>query len=533
MRLGVPREVYDGERRVAATPSTVKKLTKLGFDVYIENNAGALAAFPDSAYAEAGATLTSATAIWGDSDVILKVRPPSEAEADGMRSGATLFSFIWPGDNEALVQRLAARKVNVFGMEQVPRISRAQKLDALSSMANIAGYKAVIMAANEFGGFFTGQFTAAGKVPPAKVLVIGAGVAGLASMGAAKGLGAIVRAFDTREATREQVESMGGEFLDLTFEEDGDGDGGYAKVMSPAYIAAEMDLFAEQAKDVDIVITTALIPGRPAPKLWEKRAVDNMKPGSVIVDLASERGGNCELTVPGELITTENGVKIIGYTDLTSRLPQTASDLYGNNLCHLLKDMGGAEGWNIDLEDQVVRGTIVLHEGELMWPAPKFEAPAPKKPAPKAEVVEAPKPKTELVTAKSKALAKPPAGGSKSAIIGGLLCAAWIGARVGLDGGTSMATAQFLQHLTVFALAVFVGWQVVWNVAAALHTPLMSVTNAISGIIIVGGMVQLSEHASGLSLWMASAAVLLATINIAGGFLVTQRMLKMFRRDGA
>ncbi len=519
MRLGVPREREPGERRVAATPDTVKKLVKLGFEVSVEQGAGLGARYADADYAAAGATLVDGATVWATAEVLLKVRPPMADEVDRVQAGATLISFMYPGDNPELIARLAAREVTVLGMDQVPRISRAQKLDALSSMANIAGYKAVVLAANHFGGFFTGQITAAGKVPPAKVLVIGAGVAGLAAIGAAKGMGAIVRAFDTREAAREQVQSMGGEFLSVDVVEDGDGAGGYAKVMSPAYIKAEMDLFAEQAKDVDIVITTALIPGRPAPKLWEIRAVEAMKPGSIVVDLAAERGGNCELTVPGELVE-HNGVKIIGYTDLPSRLATTASTLYGNNLVHLLKDMGGAAEWRVDLDDVVVRGCLVTHQGEVTWPPPKLVDPSP------------PRPKAAAVPAVTKAPAPPARSkGPLGAIVGAALALAWLGARFGLEGRADPGTALFVEQLTVFSLAVFVGWQVVWSVTAALHTPLMSVTNAISGIIIVGGMLQLRGSMSGVALAIATVAVLLATINIAGGFLVTQRMLKMFRRD--
>ncbi|MBX3184786.1 MAG: Re/Si-specific NAD(P)(+) transhydrogenase subunit alpha [Polyangiaceae bacterium] len=519
MKLGVPREIAEGERRVAATPETVKRLIKLGFEVLIEAGAGALASFPDAQYAEAGAELVpDARSLWSASDVVLKVRPPVESselgvhEAELLREGATLISFIWPAQAGPLLDRLAARRATVIAMDQIPRISRAQKMDALSSMANIAGYRAVVEAAAAFGRFFTGQITAAGKVPPAKVLVIGAGVAGLAAIGAARGLGAIVRAFDTRPAVKEQVESMGAEFLDLAFEEDGTGEGGYAKQMSQAFIDAEMALFEAQAREVDIIITTALIPGRPAPTLITRQALELMRPGSVVVDLAAEAGGNCELTVPGEL-TVHQGVSVIGYVDLPSRLAPTASQLYGTNLVHLLTDMGGGENFRVDKEDEVVRGALVLDEGQLCWPPPKREAPPapPIEPAPKP-IAPPPEP---AVIARRRA--------KQSAL--GLACCGALLALLGL-----VAPPAFLGHLTVFVLACFVGWQVVWNVTPALHTPLMSVTNAVSGIIIVGGMLTLGGPLTSAATWLSAAAVLLATINIAGGFLVTQRMLRMFQK---
>ncbi len=410
-------------------------------------------------------------------------------------------------------------------MDCVPRITRAQKCDALSSMANIAGYRAVVEAATHFGSFFTGQFTAAGRVQPAKVLVIGAGVAGLAAIGAARGLGAIVRAFDTREAVKEQVESMGGEFLLLDFEESGEGAGGYAKVMSKEFIEAEMNLFRAQAPEIDIVITTALIPGKKAPLLWTKDMVEKMKPGSVVVDLAASQGGNCEVTKPGE-VSVYDGVTVIGYTDLTSRLPTTASQLYGTNLTHLIDDIGRADGWKIDLEDEVVRGALVTHDGQTMWPPPK------KEPAPTAPPAEEPEPEPEPPEPEPKPVVAAPETASKPTwiVVLTVLMAAWIWARTSLTGVAGPETAAFVQHLTVFVLACFVGWQVIWNVTAALHTPLMSVTNAISGIIIVGGMLQLHGELSSTALILGALAVLLATINIAGGFLVTERMLKMFRK---
>jgi H+-translocating NAD(P) transhydrogenase subunit alpha len=519
MKIGIPKEIRPGERRVAATPDTVSRLLKLGFEVSVETQAGAGASFRDTEYSALGArVLKSARELWDTSDIILKVQPPEQNseldmhEAELLREGGILVSFIWPGKNGELVDRLAARRATVLAMDQVPRITRAQKMDALSSMANIAGYRAVIEAASFFGRFFTGQMTAAGKVPPAKVLVIGAGVAGLAAIGAARSLGAIVRAFDTRAEVREQIQSMGAEFLEVHIKEDGAGSGGYAKTMSPEFIAAEMALFAKQAKDVDIIITTALVPGKAAPVLITEDMVSSMRPGSVIVDLAAEAGGNCAVTRPGEVITRD-GVTVIGYVDLPSRLAPTASQLYGSNLTHLLADMGGAKSFHVDLEDAVVRGAIVLHEGKLVWPAPK-SAPfnPPLVPAAKSLPAHAPAP-----------IQAPQSHPLRSALFA--LVAAVLLALLG-----SVAPKEFVSHLTVFMLACFVGWQVVWNVTPALHTPLMSVTNAISGIILVGGMLQISGPLTSPVTLLSAAAVLLATINITGGFWVTTRMLRMFQR---
>jgi NAD(P) transhydrogenase subunit alpha len=521
MRIGVPKEIRPGERRVAATPESVSRLIKLGFEVSIETEAGAGAAFPDAHYQKAGATIVeTAGALWASADIVLKVQPPERHpelgdETELLREGGVLVSFIWPAKNGELIQRLAKRKATVLAMDQVPRITRAQKMDALSSMANIAGYRAVIEAASFYGRFFTGQMTAAGKVPPAKVLVIGAGVAGLAAIGAARGLGAIVRAFDTRAEVREQVQSMGAEFLEVSLTEDGTGVGGYAKEMSPAFIAAEMALFLEQAKEVDIIITTALVPGKTAPILITEDMVNAMRPGSVIVDLGAEQGGNCALTRPGEVVV-RNGVTIVGYVDLPSRLAPTASQLYGSNLTHLLADMGGAKSFHIDLEDHVVRGSIVLRDGELLWPPPKPPAPAPKPATERRPSVPPPPPAAK---AGGHGAAKKPASlPVLLAALGALLLAG------------SFAPRDFVAHLTVFVLACFIGWQVIWNVTPALHTPLMSVTNAVSGIIVVGGMLQLTEQLESPVTLLGAAAVLVATINVAGGFLVTQRMLRMFRR---
>jgi H+-translocating NAD(P) transhydrogenase subunit alpha len=518
MKLGVPRECRAGERRVAATPDNVVRLIKLGFEVLVETQAGALASFGDDDYTAAGArVIAEVRALWQEADIILKVQPPDHHpalnvhEVELPREGATIISFLWPGKNKELIDRMAARKLTVLAMDQVPRITRAQKMDALSSMANIAGYRAVIEAASFYGRFFTGQMTAAGKVPAARVLVIGAGVAGLAAIGAARGLGAIVRAFDTRPTVREQVKSMGAEFIELNLQEDAEGGGGYAKEMSPAFIAAEMAMFAAQAKDVDIIIATALIPNRPAPILITEEMVKTMKKGSVIVDLAAENGGNCELTQPGQVVE-RYGVHILGYMDLPSRLAPTASFLYGNNLGHLLSDMGGGAKYHVDLEDEVVRGAIVLLDGQVMWPPPRREPPPSTQPA-----------KASSPAAKRQPAA--PARRTSAATAVALAIAAIAIFALGL-----VAPPSFLAHLTVFALACVVGWQVVWNVTPALHTPLMSVTNAISGIIVIGGMLQVSGPFRDPAVLLGAAAILLATINVAGGFLVTQRMLKMFRR---
>ena len=516
MKIGIPKEVHPGEKRVAATPDTVEQIVKLGYAVAVESGAGDAAQFSDECYREAGAEIVVDTrALWAQSDIVLKVRAPEAHprlgvhESELLHEGATLISFIWPAQNPDLLDRLKARKATVIAMDAVPRISRAQKLDALSSMANIAGYRAVIEAAQHFGRFFTGQITAAGKVPPAKVMIIGAGVAGLAAIGTARSLGAIVRAFDVRPEVKQQIESMGAEFLELDFKEEGSGTGGYAKQMSPEFIKAEMDLFARQAMDVDIIITTALIPGKPAPKLITAGMVESMKPGSVIVDLASEQGGNCELTHPGE-VAMRHGVTIIGYTDLPSRLATQASQLYGTNLRHFLTDLTPGKDGKIvvNMDDEVIRGATVIKDGNITWPPPpKVQAIAPATAAP---AMPAPK------------LAERPRGsGTAIAMTIGAVFLVLIGA---------YAPPAFMQHFTVFVLAIFVGFQVVWNVAPALHTPLMSVTNAISGIIVIGALLQIGSP-SWIVVVLAGISVLIATINIAGGFLVTHRMLKMFRKE--
>ncbi|MFM2018871.1 MAG: hypothetical protein RL007_2527 [Bacteroidota bacterium] len=515
MKVGVPSEVSPGELRVAATPKTVKRLQKQGFEVYIQQNAGVKANYSDKEFEEAGAKIVpSAADIYGKMDIVLKVKEPTTEEVGMMREGLVLLSYLWPAQNQELLQKLAAQKVNAVAMDSIPRISRAQKMDVLSSMANIAGYRAVIEGSFHFGRFLNGQITAAGKVEPAKVLVIGAGVAGLASIGAANSLGAIVRAFDTRKEVAEQIESMGASFLTVDINEDGATASGYSKEMSKEFIEAEMKLFLEQAKEVDIVITTAQIPGRPAPKLWLDYHVEAMKPGSVIVDLAASSGGNCALTKNGEVYTTPNGVTIVGKLN---QLPTQASQLYGNNLCHLLDDMGKAEKFKIDMEDAVVSRAMVTYNGKINWP------PAPLQVSPTAgggaKKVVAP---TAEETAKSEAEA------AKKKATTTLISLAVIGALLLLVG--KYAPSEFIQHFTVFVLAIFVGWQVISNVSHSLHTPLMAVTNAISGIIVTGGLLQTKNDPGNIMTILATVAILVASINIVGGFVVTHRMLKMFKK---
>jgi NAD(P) transhydrogenase, alpha subunit len=521
LMIGIPREIHAGERRVAATPETSTQLMKLGYRVVLERGAGNAAQWTDAAYEAVGVTIVpDAATLWQQADIVLKVRPPEidavtgQLESHGLRAGSILIAFLWPAQHPTLLESFKIQGITAISMDAVPRISRAQKLDALSSMANIAGYRAIIEAAQHFGRFFTGQITAAGKVPPAKVMIIGAGVAGLAAIGAARSLGAIVRAFDTRPEVKQQIESMGAEFLELDFQEEGSGSGGYAKQMSAEFIAAEMALFAAQAREVDIIVTTALIPGKPAPRLITAEMVAGMKPGSVIVDLAAEQGGNCECTVPGE-VAMVNGVSVIGYTDLPSRLAAQSSQLYGTNLRHLLTDMTPAKDGQlvVNMEDDVIRTATVVHQGHVTWPAPplKIQAVAPPKPAASAPV--APK----------HGESSGPAKASTLITVFGLGFLAFL--LVGL-----YAPAAFLPHFTVFVLACFVGYQVVWNVTPALHTPLMSVTNAISGIIVLGALLQLANP-EGTVVALAVFSVLIATINIAGGFRVTQRMLNMFRKD--
>ena len=511
MLIGVPRELLENESRVAATPKTVQQILKLGFDVIVEHDAGFKASFEDQAFLEAGAKIGTSAEIW-QSDIIFKVNAPTDEEIAQMKEGATLVSFIWRMQNPELMKKLTEKKINVLAMDAVPRISRAQALDALSSMANISGYRAVIEAAHEFGSFFTGQITAAGKVPPAKVLVIGAGVAGLAAIGAANSLGAIVRAFDSRPEVKEQVQSMGASFLEIDFKEEGGSGDGYAKVMSEEFNRRAMELYAEQAKEVDIIITTAAIPGKPAPRLITKEMVDSMKPGSVIVDLAAATGGNCEYTQAGKVVTTENQVKVIGYTDFPSRLPTQSSQLYGTNLVNLLKLLCKEKDGNIniDFEDVVLRGVTVVRDGEEIPPA-------------QIQVSAQPKQETKATPVAEKKESKPTDPRVKYGVMAGVgVLFLWL---------ASVAPATFLSHFTVFVLACVVGYYVVWNVSHALHTPLMAVTNAISGIIIVGALLQIRQPTGNLFIdALAFVAILVASINIFGGFRVTQRMLAMFRK---
>ena len=505
MKLVVPKESISSEKRVAISPDNIPAFEKLGYEVWIESGAGNLANFPDDLYVQSGARISNEKSeLWAKGDLLLKINPPSNEEVGLIKEGATLISFAYPARNEELLQLLGERKINWMAMDCVPRISRAQSMDALSSMANVAGYRAVVEASHEFGRFFTGQITAAGKVPPAKILVIGAGVAGLAAIGAARNMGAIVRAFDTRPAVQEEVKSLGGDFLMLDFEEDGAGSGGYAKVMSKEFIEAEMKLFADQAEEVDIIITTAMIPGKKSPVLITEEMVRSMKPGSVIVDLAAEGGGNCELTETGRA-KVEHGVTILGYTDLPSRLPAQSSRLYGNNLVKLVNLLGTTDQFAINQEDEIIRGALVLDNGNISWPPPKVEV-----------SVQPVRPKEESI--------KEPVEEKKSIFSPGLMLG---GLCILLLAMGWKGENEFLDQLTVFVLSCFVGYMVVWNVTPSLHTPLMSVTNAISGIIVIGGML----FVSGSNPWIAGVAIFLATINIAGGFLVTHRMLKMFRKE--
>src|SRR3989440_2246734 len=500
--IGAPHETAPGEKRVATVPEVVERLVKLGFRVAVQAGAGEAANFADDTYRAAGAEIVAdAERLWAAADIVFKVRAPSAAELAMMREGATLVSFIWPAQNPALMQALASKRATVLAMDSVPRISRAQKLDALSSMANIAGYRAVIEAAHHFGRFFTGQITAAGKVPPARVFIIGAGVAGLAASGAASGLGAIVRANDTRPEVADQVKSMGAEFVGVDYQEAGTGVGGYAKVMSEGFQRAQREVFAREAKDADIIITTALIPGKPAPKLISAEMVRSMRPGSVIVDLAAEQGGNCELTVPGE-VAVRHGVTLIGYTDLPSRLAKQSSTLYATNLLRLAEELcKNKDGViNVNMDDEVIRGTTVIKDGAVTWPPPppKLSA-APAKPAASKPAVPAPK---------GHGAAGAPASAKSTAIV--FLVAAVAFWFIGAN-----APAAFIEHFTVFVLACFVGYMVIWNVTPALHTPLMSVTNAISSIIAIGALVQVAPPVTDAADRPAKWIVGLALVSIA------------------
>jgi len=526
--IGVPRETAAGEKRVAAVPEVVEKLVKLGFKVAVETGAGEAANFGDDVYRAAGAEIAdSAAKLWAGSDIVFKVRAPTAEEVALMREGQTLISFVWPAQNPELMQSLAARKVTVLAIDSLPRmLSRAQKMDALTSMASISGYRAVVEAANAFGRFFNGQVTAAGKIPPAKVFIAGAGVAGLAAIGTAVGLGAIVRANDTRAEVADQVVSMGGEFVKVDYEEEGSGGGGYAKVMSEGFQQAQREMYAKQAKEVDVIITTALIPGKPAPRLITADMVKSMKPGSVIVDMAAEQGGNCELTEPGKAVV-KHGVTIIGYTDLPSRLAKQSSTLYATNLFRLTEELCKTKDGiiNVNMEDDAIRGLTIIKEGSVTWPPPPLKLPAPPAAAAKpAAVPAAPKAHGHGGGA--------PMSAKAMAIL--FLAAAALFWFIGAN-----APATFLNHFTVFVLACFVGYMVVWNVTPALHTPLMSVTNAISSIIAIGALIQIAppfaasagaDRPEAWIQWLAVVAIGLTAINMFGGFAVTRRMLQMFRK---
>jgi H+-translocating NAD(P) transhydrogenase subunit alpha len=528
--IGVPREVFPGEKRVATVPEVVEKLIKLGFRVAIESGAGDAANFPDDAYRAAGAEVVpTAAELWAKADMVFKVRPPSADEVGMIRDGGTLIGFIWPAQNPELMRQLAAKRATVLAIDSLPRqLSRAQKMDALTSMAGVSGYRAVIEAANAFARPFNGQVTAAGKIPPAKVFVAGAGVAGLAAIGTAANLGAIVRANDTRAEVADQVASLGGEFVKVDYEEEGSGGGGYAKVMSEAFQQAQREMYAKQAREVDIVITTALIPGKPAPRLITAEMVRTMKPGSVIVDMAAEQGGNCELTEPGKAVV-KHGVTIVGYTDLASRLARQSSTLYSNNLLRLAEELCKTKDGvvNVNMEDDAIRGLTVIKDGEVTWPPPPPKLSAAPASAPAA------KPSVPPPKAKGHGEPSGPMPGTKTAVLFG------IGALLFLLIGR-YAPPSFLGHFTVFVLACFVGYMVVWNVTPALHTPLMSVTNAVSSIIAIGALVQVAPDLTKISAdlsrpiewirWLAVGGIGLATINMFGGFAVTRRMLEMFRK---
>jgi NAD(P) transhydrogenase subunit alpha len=523
LKIGTPKESFAGENRVAMTPASALALQKLGYDCVIQSGAGMGARFSDQEYKDAGVEVVkTAAALWKAADVVAKVRPlEGTTEEKRVRKGQTVISFFYPAQNEAQLGLMKSAGANYIAMDMVPRISRAQKMDALSSMANIAGYRAVIEASNNFGRFFTGQITAAGKVPPAKVLIVGAGVAGLAAIGAATSLGAITLAFDVRPEVAEQIESMGAEFVYLDFAEeaqDGAATGGYAAVSSPEFREAQLAKFRELAPEVDIVITTALIPGRDAPKLWLKDMVEAMKPGSVVVDLAAERGGNCDLTVMDEKIETKNGVTIVGYTDFPSRMAAQSSTLYANNIRHMMDDLTPEKDGVVahNMEDDVIRGATVTFEGDVTFPPPppKIQAIAAKKPA-------APEPTPEEKRALEAAAMKKSGMQQTLMLIAGGAVMLLIGA---------YAPTSFMQHFIVFVLSVFIGFQVIWNVSHALHTPLMAITNAISGIIVLGALLQIGSD-NKLVLVLAAISVLIATINVVGGFMVTRRMLQMFQKS--
>jgi NAD(P) transhydrogenase subunit alpha len=525
-RIGVPREIFPGEKRVATVPEAVAKLVKLGFAVTVESGAGDAATISDDAYrAEGASVVPTAAELWAQSDIVFKVRPPTADEVALMHEGQTLVGFIWPAQNPALMQQLAERKVTALAIDCLPRtLSRAQKMDALTSMAGVSGYRAVIEAANAFGRFFNGQITAAGKVPPAKVFIAGAGVAGLAAIGTAASLGAIVRANDTRAEVADQVVSLGGEFVKVDYEEEGSGGGGYAKVMSEGFQAAQRAMYAQQAREVDIIITTALIPGKPAPKLITAEMVQSMKPGSVIVDMAAEQGGNCELTVPGEAVV-RHGVTIVGYTDLASRLSKQSSTLYATNLFRLTEELCKTKDGviNVNMDDDAIRGLTVVKDGAVTWPAPPLKPAATPAPKPAAA------PAAEKKGGHGHGSAAPMPAKTLAIVFAVAAVVFWL---IG-----AYAPAAFLGHFTVFVLACFIGYMVVWNVTPALHTPLMSVTNAISSIIAIGALVQIAPPEAGMAgrpdgliQWLAFAGIVLTAVNMFGGFAVTRRMLAMFRK---
>ncbi len=526
LMIGIPKETAAGEKRVASVPEAVEKLVKLGFAVAVEGGAGDAANFADDTYRAAGAeVLPTAAALWAKADIVFKVRPPSAAEVALMREGGTLIGFVWPAQNPELMQQLAAKKATVLAIDALPRqLSRAQKMDALTSMAGVSGYRAVVEAANAFGRFFNGQITAAGKIPPAKVFIAGAGVAGLAAIGTAANLGAIVRANDTRAEVADQVVSLGGEFVKVDYEEEGSGGGGYAKVMSEGFQAAQREMYAKQAREVDIIITTALIPGKPAPKLISAEMVKTMKPGSVIVDMAAEQGGNCELTEPNQAVV-RHGVTIIGYTDLASRLARQSSTLYANNLLRLTEELCKTKDGvvNVNMEDDAIRGLTVIKDGTVTWPPPPLKLPAP--PSKPAGAAAAPAPKGH-------------GHGSSEPMSAQSLATVFAVGALALLGVGFYAPASFLSHFTVFVLACFIGYMVIWNVTPSLHTPLMSVTNAISSIIAIGALIQIApplggatgDRPNGLILGMAVVALVLTAVNMFGGFAVTRRMLAMFRK---
>jgi NAD(P) transhydrogenase subunit alpha len=523
LKIGAPKEIFINEARVAMTPASAVQLMKIGHACVVQSGAGLAAGFSDETYRAVGVDVVkTAAALFKAADIIVKVRALDRKEIKYLRSEQTVISFFWPAQNLDLLQSFCDARANVIAMDMVPRISRAQKMDALSSMANIAGYRAVIEAGSNFGRFFTGQVTAAGKVPPAKVLIIGAGVAGLAAIGTATSLGAITYAFDVRPEVAEQIESLGAEFVFLDFEsnQDGAATGGYAAPSSPEFLEKQLAKFRELAPEIDIVITTALIPGRPAPKLWLADMVSAMKPGSVVIDLAAERGGNCDLTQTDQKIISENGVTIVGYTDFPSRMAAQSSTLYSTNIRHMIADLTPAKDGVVlhNMEDDVIRGATVAYGGKVTFPPPppSVAAIAPQKLKEKIK---------ELTQEERRAAETAAFKAQTQSQVTMLVAAALL---LGLAG--AFAPQEFMGHFIVFVLACFIGFSVIWNVSHSLHTPLMAVTNAISGIVILGAVLQIGSDST-LVVALASLSVLIATINIVGGFLVTRRMLAMFQKS--